>query len=125
MDGVELVSSAILGIDAEVVEVGGKIFLAHPPTISRIAGAGMYLKKIAEIDNVGDIVEALSSEDLANALSWLLVGSAEKAKEFLDADVNQVAAGIVTCLQMIDPGNFTKLSALSRNVRRLIAKPRS
>ena len=119
-----MVSSALLGLDVEVVPLGGKIYLAHPPTIRKIAGASRFLGKVADIKTVGDVIGALSEEDLCHALSWLLEGDDSKAGEFLDSDVNEVAQGIIVCLQLIDPANFSLLSALSRNVRSLIAKPR-
>lgn len=124
MDAIEMVSSALLGSDAEVIVVGGKVHIAHPPTIKKITGAAPYLKGVAEAGTVGDLVGALAKEDLALALSWLLDGNAMRKEEFMDADVNEVASGITAVLNMIDPGNFSRLSAFARNVRSLIARPR-
>ena len=105
MDAVEIVSSAVLGIECEAVFVGGKVYHLRPPTIRRLAGAAM--------------------EGQAHALSWLVEGNDSLFETFMDCRVDEVQEGIIRGLGMVDPKNFTTLSALQRNVRSLIARPRS
>ena len=39
------VSSAILGMDVEIVMVNNKRYVLHPPTIAKIAGGGYWLSQ--------------------------------------------------------------------------------
>ena len=125
MDAVKLVSGEILGINSETVSIGGEVYVMNPPTIRRLVGASMYLGGVSSFENVTELVRAVASDDLARALSWLVQGDESMTEKFLDCDVNEVALGVVVGINMIDPGNFTALSALARNARSLIAKPRS
>ena len=124
-DAINLVSSAVLGVDIETIPIGSKVYVAHPPTIRKIAGAGRYLGDFVNIDSATKLLSALSNENLAYALSWLLEGNDSLAEEFKDADVNELAAGVIVCLDMISPQNFTKLSVSARSVRKLIARQKS
>ena len=119
-----MVSSALLGIDTEVIFIGSKVYVVHPPTIRTLVGAAPHLKGVERVQTRGEMLDSLN-DSLAKALSWFLFGNGDKYVDFLDANVNDVVLGINTCLGMIDPGNFSRLSALARNVRSLIAKPRS
>lgn len=125
MDAVQLVSSEVLGLSIETVSVGGKVYVMKPPTIRRMTGAAMYLGGIGEYKSAGELISSIGSDNLAKALSWLVQGDESLCEVFLDCDVNEVAAGVITGLSMIDLGNFMRLSTLARNVRSLIAKPRS
>ena len=125
MDAVKLVSSEILGLSFETVTIGNEVYVMRPPTIRRLCGAAMYLGGISDIKTDADLVKALGADDMAKALSWLLEGDESLYEKFLDCDVNEVAVGVLAGLGMIDPGNFTVLSALARNVRSLIARQRS
>ena len=124
-DAVDVVGRAVLGLDSETIFIGGEVYVVHPPTIRRMVGAARYLRKAGEIETVGGIIETLSDDSMARALSWLVDGSERLADKFLDADANEVAEGLIVCLDLIDPRNFTMLSVLSRNVRKLTARQRS
>lgn len=125
MDAVKLVSSEILGLNAETVSIGGEVYVVNPPTIRRLAGATMYLGGVSAFENTAELVKAVASDDLARALSWLLNGDESMTEKFLDCDVNEVALGVAVGISMIDPGNFTALSVSARNVRSLIARQKS
>lgn len=124
MDAVELVSSALLGIDHEAVFIGGKVYHIYPPTIRRFVGAARYLKG-GDGDTIKDVILTIDGEGLAKALSWFITGDESLAETFMDAPVNEVQDGVIKGLSLLDPGNFMRLSALRRSVRSLIAKPRS
>lgn len=124
MDAVEIVSSAVLGIECEAVFVGGKVYHLRPPTIRRLAGAAMHLRG-GEGDTIKDVVLSMDLEGQAHALSWLVEGNDSLFETFMDCRVDEVQEGIIRGLGMVDPRNFTTLSALQRNVRSLIARPRS
>lgn len=125
-NGVYLVSSAILGMDCESVMVDGKVYVIHPPTIERLAGAMVHLSKM----DVGGatIAEALSGmKDIAcaaHALSWFIDGSDSLYVPLAKGTVDEVVAGLIKALNMISAQNFMTLSALVRNVQRLIARPK-
>ena len=70
MDGVQLVSSAVLGIDQEAVFIGGKVYHIYPPTIRRFVGAARYLK--GEGETLKDIILSMDMDGAAKALSWLI-----------------------------------------------------
>lgn len=124
MDAVGLVSSAILGIDLEVVFINGRVYRIPPPTVRRFAGAVRYLKD-GKGDTLKDIILSLDMDGACKVLSWLVQGDEGLYETFLDSPVNEVMEGVIKGLGMIDPGNFTRLSALQKNVRSLVAKPRS
>ena len=122
MDAVELVSSAVLGIDQEAVFVGGKVYHIYPPTIRRLAGAVRYLKGGGE--TIKDVLLSMDIDGLAHALSWLVRGDESLYEVFLDCPAGEVLDGIIKGLELLDPRNFMMLSALQRNVRSLVARPR-
>ena len=119
-----MISSALLGIDQEAVFIGGKVYQIYPPTIRRFVGAVRYLKG-GEGESIKDVVFNTDMDGVAKSLSWLIAGNEGLYEAFLDAPMDEVMEGLVKGLSLIDPGNFTRLSALQRNVRSLIAKPRS
>ena len=124
MDGVELVSSAILGIEIEPVFIGGKVYQLSPPTVRRFVGAARFLKDIKG-DTLKDIVFGMDMEGACKALSWLIQGDEHLYDTFLDSSLDEVQEGLIKGLSLIDPRNFMMLSALQKSVRSLIAKPRS
>ena len=124
MDAIEMVSSAVLGIDQEAVFIGGKVYHIYPPTIRRLVGAVRYLKG-GEGESIREVVLSMDLEGVAKALSWLVEGNESLYEVFLDAPINDVMEGVIKGLSLIDPGNFMRLSALQKSVRSLIAKPRS
>ena len=123
MDGVKLVSSAILGIDQESVFVNGKVYQIYPPTIKRFVGAVASMKE-SNGESIKDLILNMDMEGACKALSWFIQGDESLAESFKDAKVSEVQEGLLTAFSLIDPQNFIKLSALQRNVRSLIAKPR-
>ena len=123
MDAVELVSSAVLGIEQEAVFIGGKVYHIYPPTIRKMAGAVRYLKGDGE--TIKDIILSTDYEGLSHALSWLIEGNDSLYDTFVDCRVDEVQDGIIKGMDMLDPRNFMMLSALQRNVRSLVARPRS
>ena len=123
MDAVEIISSAVLGIEREAAFIGGKVYHIKPPTIRRFAGAVRYLKGTG--DTLREVVLSTDGEGLAKALSWFVAGDESLAEVFLDCPLAEVQQGLILALGMLDPQNFIRLSALQRNVRSLIARPRS
>ena len=123
MDAFELVSTAALGIDQEAVFINGKVYHIYPPTIRRMIGAVRCLRG-GTGETIKDVILSMEPEGMAQALSWLIAGNDSLSDTFMDAPVNEVAQAIVVGLDMLDPRNFIRLSALQRNVRSLIAKPR-
>lgn len=124
MDAVTLVSSAVLGIDIETVFIGGRVYTIPPPTVRRFAGAVRYIKE-GNGNTLKDIILSLDMDGACKALSWLIQGDEGLYDALLDSPVNEVMEGVIKGFGMIDPGNFTRLSALQRNVRSLVARPRS
>ncbi len=124
MDAVELISSALLGIDQEAVFIGGKVYHIYPPTVRGFVGAARYLKE-GQGESIKDVILNTDGEGLTKALSWLINGDESLAETFMDAPLTEVQEGVIKGLSLLDPGNFMRLSALLRNVRSLIAKPRS
>lgn len=123
MDGVKLVSSAILGIDQESVFINGKVYHIHPPTIRRFVGAVGAMKE-SKGESLKDIILNLDMDGACKALSWFIEGNESLYETFLDARVDEVQDALIRAFSLIDPKNFIKLSALQRNVRSLIAKPK-
>lgn len=123
-----MVSSAILGMDCETLTVGGRVYVLRPPTIERMAGAMRWLASL-DTDgkaSVGEVLRGLGNiGDAAHALSWFIDGSDSLAGELAKGTVDEVVAGLIKALGMVSAENFTMLSALARNVQRLIAKPKS
>ena len=118
-----MVSSAVLGIDQEAMFIGGKVIHIHPPTIRRFAGAVRYLK--GDGSTLKDVVLSTDAEGLAKALSWFVAGDESLYEFFLDCRLDEVQSGVILALDLLNPENFIRLSALQRNVRSLIARPRS
>lgn len=118
----KIVSSAILCIDYKVVIINGKVYTLYPPTIHKIAGAGLYLSEI----NVGNSIQEafFSLKDIGNlshALSWLICDSDELYEEISQGTFEEVVEAISEAISMVSAENFLKLSTLVRNVQKLIA----
>lgn len=67
----------------------------------------------------------MDMEGACKALSWLIQGDEGLYETFLDCPASEIAEAVSKGLSLIDPQNFIKLSALQKNVRSLIAKPKS
>lgn len=124
MDGVNLITSSILGLDMETLFIGEKVYTIHPPTVRTLAGVIHSLKQV-EGETIKEIIMGADLEGLCKALSWFTAGNESLSETFMDCPLKQVQEGVIKGFSLIDPQNFIKLSALQRNVRSLIAKPRS
>ena len=125
--GADLVSSALLGKESKTIVVGGKPYFLKPPTIRKIAGAGLALSDFAsENGNFGDVLKAMQdTRKAACALSWFIKGDEELTDELMNGTLEEVTNGIAEAVNMLGIEDFRKLSDLSRSVRRLIANPKS
>ena len=124
MDGVKLITSAILGLDLETVFIGGKVYTIHPPTIRTLAGVINCMDE-SKGESIKDVILKMDLIGSCKALSWFIQGNESLYEAFLDCPVSEVQEGVIKGFSLIDPKNFIALSALQRNVRSLIAKPRS
>lgn len=123
MDGVQLVSSAILGIDQESVFINGKVYHIYPPTIKRFVGAVSCMKASGG-ETLKDVIFNMDMEGACKALSWFIKGDESLYETFLDARVSEIQESLIKAFSLIDPQNFIRLSALQKSVRSLIAKPK-
>lgn len=121
-EGVRLVSSAVLGIDCETIMVGGEVYSLFPPTIRRIAGAGLHLASIPENGMVGEMINKI--EDATKALSWFIKGDESLYEALSEGTAREIIDGLEVAIRLIGMENFPKLSALSKSVRTLIASTR-
>ena len=123
-DAAKIVASAVLGADAVNVIVNNKVYVVEPPTIRKLAGAGLWLSDLRPGDNVGisEVLKMLSSDNAAHALSWFIAGDESLTEEFLDAPFEDVVLGIEAAYSLVSTVNFLKLSTLARNVAGLIAR---
>lgn len=121
--GAKLVDSAILGMDFRSVVVNGKAYVIMPPTIARIAGAGCYLSDFDEVKDVKDIFNLLKDiGNAAKALSWFINGDESLAEELSQGTLEEVVMALETAYSLISVENFSRLSALTRNVSSLTAR---
>ena len=120
-----MVSSALLGIDCESIVVAGKCYVIHPPTIKRITGAFHYLSDFDVGNTIADVIRSLSKLDVASkALSWLIRGDDGLAEELSEGTVEEIANGLEKAFSLLSVENFIRLSALTKSVATLIAKPK-
>jgi len=121
-----LVSSAILGLDIETIEVGGKYYTIKPPTIAVLCGMGRCLGDLAEARDVQTILQNCfnGAEGCAKALSWLIQGDEGLYEELSHASLEEVVAGLEKGIGLISTENFLRLSALTKSVGELIARPK-
>ena len=126
--GADLVGAAILGTESKTVVVNGKPYFIKPPTVKRIAGAGMAMSGLDEEGNgtFADFLRVMrDTEKAARALSWFIQGDESLAGELGEGTLSELVDGISAAVSMLGVEDFQKLSALSRSVRRLIANPKS
>lgn len=123
--GAKIVDSAILGMDMRSVVVNGKAYMIMPPTIARIAGAGYYLSAFDEARDVKDIFNSLKDiNNAAKALSWFINGDESLSEELSQGTLEEVILALETAYSLISVENFSRLSALTRNVSSLTARQR-
>ena len=123
--GAKLVSSAILGIAFETVIINGKVYMIYPPTIKKIAGAGMYLSNLGEGKSAQDVLETLKDvKNACSALSWFIAGDESLVDELAEGTLEEVVEGLSKAISLMGIENFIRLSSSARSVRTLIAKER-
>ena len=121
----KIINAAVLGKDFETVFVNGNVYVIHPPTIHKIAGAGYYLCDLKEAVTVMDMLRSLKDVEMASrALSWLIQGDENLSEELSAGTLDEVVEALATGLSMVSAENFYKLSVLAKNVALLTAKQR-
>lgn len=121
----KIINAAVLGKDFETVFVNGNVYVIHPPTIHKIAGAGYYLCDLKEAVTVMDMLRSLKDVEMASrALSWLIQGDENLSEELSAGTFDEVVEALATGLSMVSAENFYKLSVLAKNVALLTAKQR-
>lgn len=121
------VSSAILGMDVEIVMVNNKRYVLHPPTIAKIAGGGYWLSQFdrKDKDSIDAVIKAMTDiMPVAKALSWMIQGDDSLADELAQGTLDENIYALCKAYSLVNTQNFTMLSALARNVGKLIAKPK-
>ncbi|MCS2371736.1 hypothetical protein NXV03_18045 [Phocaeicola vulgatus] len=122
----KIINATVLGKDFETVFVNGNVYVIHPPTIHKIAGAGYYLCDLKEAVTVMDMLRSLKDVEMASrALSWLIQGDENLCEELSAGTFDEVVEALATGLSMVSAENFYKLSVLAKNVATLTAKERS
>ncbi len=120
--GSKVVSASIVGADFANVIIDGRLYVILPPTIHRLAGAGLYLSDFGNEQTVRDVIKSLNNSDkLAHALSWFVNGDDSLYEDFSRGTFDELVDAVTQAYSLISVENFTKLSALAKNVARLIA----
>lgn len=118
----KIVSDALLGLDFKNVVVNGKCYTVFPPTIHRLAGAGMYLSEFGDEQELRDVIRSINNSDkLAHALSWLIQDDDNLFDELSQGTFDELVEAVCQAYSLISVESFTKLSVLAKNVRNLIA----
>lgn len=118
----KIVSSSIIGVDVANVIVNSRVYIISPPTIHKIAGAGLYISDFGDEQSLGDIVRSINNSDkLAHALSWLINDDESLYEELCQGEFEELVNAICEAYSLISVESFTKLSSLAKNVARLIA----
>ncbi|MBR1526794.1 MAG: hypothetical protein IJ640_09085 [Prevotella sp.] len=121
------VSSAIIGYDVKVVLVNGKRYAIKPPTIQKMAGGAYWLSTFDRKgkESIDEIIMAMTEiEPVAKSLSWMIQGDESLFDELKQGTLDENIVALCTAFSLINTENFTMLSALARNVGKLIAKPK-
>lgn len=119
----KIVSSAILGLDCKAVVINSKVYVIMPPTIKKIAGAGLCLSNING-KTIKDIVMSADMEAASRALSYFIQGDDLLSTEISQGTHEEVVDALCEAYSLIGTKGFLKLSDLARNVANLIAKQR-
>lgn len=121
-NGSKVVSASIIGADFVNVIVNNKVYSIFPPTIHKLAGAGLYLSDFGNEENVRDILIGINNADkLAHALSWLIKGNDNLFSELEQGTFDELVDAVSQAYSLVSVENFIKLSALAKNVAMLIA----
>lgn len=120
--GSKIVSASIIGADFINVMVNGKCYTVFPPTIHKLAGAGMYLSDFGDEQSVRDVIKSVNNPNsLAHALSWLLIDNDSLFEELSQGTFDELVDAIDEAYSLISVESFAKLSTLAKNVSKLIA----
>ena len=119
----KIVSSAILGLDCKAVVINSKVYVIMPPTIKKIAGAGLCLSNING-KTIKDIVMSADMEAASRPLSYFIQGDDLLSTEISQGTHEEVVGALCEAYSLIGTKDFLKLSDLARNVANLIAKQR-
>lgn len=118
----KIVSASIIGADFVNVMVNNKAYSIFPPTIHKLAGAGMYLSELGDEQSLKDMIKSINSSDnLAHALSWLIQDDDSLFEELSQGTFDELVDAINVAYSLISVENFMKLSTLAKNVAKLIA----
>ena len=121
----KVVSSAILGLDGEMVVVAGKAYYISPPTIRKIAQAAYYLSDVKEASTLRGLFSSLGDlKSACSALSCLISGNDSLVDDLMEGTLEEVVDAIEVAYGLASVENFYRLSALARNVASLTAKQR-
>lgn len=121
----KIVSASIVGADFVNVMVNNKVYSIFPPTIHKLAGAGMYLSELGDEQSLKDMIKSINrSDNLAHALSWLIQDDDSLFEELSQGTFDELVNAINEAYSQISVENFMKLSTLARNVVKLIANPK-
>lgn len=121
-NGSKVVSASIIGADLVNVMVDNKVYSIFPPTIHKLAGAGLYLSDFGDEQTFRDVIKSINNSDkLAHALSWLIKGDNSLFNELEQGTFDELVDAVSQAYSLISVENFTKLSALAKNVAMLIA----
>lgn len=120
--GSKIVTASIVGADFITVLVNNKAYTVYPPTIHKLAGAGLYLAEFGDEQTVRDVIGSVNNADkLSYALSWLINDDESLHEELARGTFDELVDAISEAYSLISVENFTKLSTLAKNVARLIA----
>lgn len=120
--GSKVVSASIIGADFVNVMVNGKCYTVLPPTVHKLAGAGLYLSGFGDEQTTRDVIKSVNNSDkLAHAFSWLVQGDDSLSEELSHGTFDELVDAISEAYSLISVEAFTKLSALAKNVAKLIA----
>lgn len=121
-NGSKVVSASIIGADFVNVMVNNKVYSIFPPTIHKLAGAGLYLSDFGDEQTFRDVIKSINNSDkLAHTLSWLIKGDNSLVNELERGTFDELVDAVSQAYSLISVENFTKLSALAKNVAMLIA----
>lgn len=121
-NGSKVVSASIIGAVFVNVMVNNKVYSIFPPTIHKLAGAGLYLSDFGDEQSFRDVIKSINNSDkLAHALSWLIKGDDSLFEELEWGTFDELVDAVSQAYSLISVENFTKLSALAKNVAMLIA----
>lgn len=123
MNATKIISSAVIGYDFRKVVVAGKLYLIHPPTIHKLAGAAYWLSQTGDVENFSGLVKELEGlVNVCNALSFFISGDESLTDELRHGTMEEVLKALEAAFELISPQNFLRLSRLRRSAAMMTAK---